>query len=212
MILTDLYQTKIECVQGDTTTPYYNVKIDATDVTVIISLIDFNGNPVKNKPISLSVDIGTITGLKSDGTALLASDHKSISGNTNSNGQMKVGYTASEWGLATFSVNNSNTQIHITGRKRLQTVSSSCFVDGDETQIEVVFTSHKFSCSPNSNTTVATIDSQYAPSNTVMGRAHNTSANVTLWIDSRGTCTVRNNTSSNLSNQNITTSLNYMRK
>lgn len=119
MIISDLYQTKIEIVQGDTTTPYYNVNIDSTDVTVIVSLIDFNGENVKRKNVTLTVDKGTISSVKTGYTGTIASGGKSVTGTTGDDGKFKVTYTASEWGLCTFTANNSNIQLRVTGWKQI---------------------------------------------------------------------------------------------
>ena len=55
-MIDDLYQTKIECLKDSNSTQYYNVNQGSTDVKIVVSLIDFNGNAVSNKSVTLSVD------------------------------------------------------------------------------------------------------------------------------------------------------------
>ena len=117
MIINELYQTKIECVKDNTTTPYYNVNIDATDVKVIVSLIDFNGAAVSNKAVTLTCDRGTFTTAKSGSSTSITNNGKTFTGTTGSDGKISVLYTASEWGLATFSTNNITAQCNVTGWK-----------------------------------------------------------------------------------------------
>lgn len=120
MIISDFYQTKIEVVKSDTTTSYYNVNIDATDVQVIVSLIDFNGAPVVGKSVTLNCDNGYFTkyGSGTSTSSLTATGNtttKNITATTDSNGKISATYTASEWGLATFSTNTQSVQIRVNG-------------------------------------------------------------------------------------------------
>lgn len=106
MQITDLYQTKIECST-------YNANIDSTDTVITVSLIDFNGNAVTGKSVTLTCDKGYFN--KKGSTAISGTTTKSITLNTDSNGQITGTWTASEWGLCTFSTNTTNTQINVTG-------------------------------------------------------------------------------------------------
>ena len=118
MQITDLYQTKIEIVKSGTSTPYYNVNIDATDVQVIVTLTDFNGAAVSGKNVTLTVDHGAFTKVGSgSSTPTGSASGTSCSATTDSNGKISALYTASEWGLATFSANNSQSQVSISGWK-----------------------------------------------------------------------------------------------
>ncbi len=118
MQITDLYQTKIEIVKSGTSTPYYNVNIDATDVQVIVTLTDFNGAAVSGKNVTLTVDHGAFTKVGSgSSTPTGSASGTSCSATTDSNGKISALYTASEWGLATFSANTHNTQINVKGWK-----------------------------------------------------------------------------------------------
>ena len=108
MIITELYQTKIEASS-------YNVNIDATDTVITVSLIDFNSAAVTGKQVVLTCDKGYFN--KNCSTAISGTTTKSIIATTDSNGQITATWTASEWGLATFSTNNSNVQIKVDGWK-----------------------------------------------------------------------------------------------
>lgn len=110
MQITDLYQTKIECST-------YNANIDSTDTVITVSLIDFNGNAVTGKSVTLTCDKGYFN--KKGSTAISGTTTKSITLNTDSNGQITGTWTASEWGLATFSANSSNMQITVNGWKTI---------------------------------------------------------------------------------------------
>ena len=113
MIITDLYQTKIECST-------YNTNIDDDTITVTVTLKDFNNNNVTGKNITLSCDKGFFT--KCIGATKQTIDNvvtKSVTSITNNNGQITATWTASEWGLCTFTANNSNIQINVTGWKEV---------------------------------------------------------------------------------------------
>ena len=129
MIISDFYQTKIEVVKSSaTSTPYYNVNIDANDVLVIVSLIDFNGSPVVGRDVTLTVDRGSFTGVASGVSSSPSgsvTSSTSCHATTDSNGKISALYTASEWGLATFSTNNINTQIKVEGWKLISTLKTS---------------------------------------------------------------------------------------
>lgn len=111
MIISDFYQTKIEASS-------YNVNIDATDTVITVSLIDFNGAAVTGKQVVLTCDKGYFN--KNGSTAISGTDTKSITATTDSNGKITATWTASEWGLATFSTNNINTGIYVAGSKLIK--------------------------------------------------------------------------------------------
>ena len=110
MQITDLYQTKITCST-------YNANIDSTDTVITVKLIDFNGNAVTNKSVTLTCDKGYFN--KKDSTPISGTTTKSITLTTDSSGEITGTWTASEWGLATFSTNNSNIQIMSHGLKHV---------------------------------------------------------------------------------------------
>ena len=117
MLINDLYQTKIRCTKGTSNSNYYNVRVDANDVIVTVTLIDFNNNPVSGKNVNLSVDKGYFT--KLNGKSLGGTSFKSVKAVTNSWGQISATYTASERGLCTFSANNTSIKIDVTGWKNV---------------------------------------------------------------------------------------------
>ena len=121
MQIKSLYQTKITCSK-------YDANIDSTDTVVTVKLIDFNDAPVKNKSVTLTVDKGYFN--KNGSTPISGTTTKSITASTNTNGEITATYTASEWGLATFSANQSNIQVNITGWKHIQRNESyDCYIN-----------------------------------------------------------------------------------
>ena len=104
MQITDLYQTKITCST-------YNANIDSTDTVITVKLIDFNGNAVTNKSVTLTCDKGYFN--KKGSTSISGTTTKSITLTTNSSGEITGTWTASEWGLCTFSTSNSSQPAHI---------------------------------------------------------------------------------------------------
>ena len=117
MIISDLYQTNITCSN-------YNAKIDSGDgsttITVTVKLEDFNKAPVSGKNVALTVDKGyfkSVTGTST--TNYSNTTTKSVSATTKSDGTISAVYVPSEWGLATFSANNVNSQIIVKGWKKI---------------------------------------------------------------------------------------------
>ena len=110
MQISKLYETKLECSS-------YNVNIDSTDTTVTLTLVDFNGSPVTNTAVTLKADKGYFTKAvgKTTTTYTAASATKTINATTDNNGKVVATWTASEWGLCTFSANNTTIQIHSNG-------------------------------------------------------------------------------------------------
>ena len=88
----------------------YNPNIDST-ITVTVTVKDVYDDPVENESVQVTCNIGKFT--KLNGSTI--TDTQSVTGNTDSNGQFTLTYTCSEWGLATFSANNTNTQINVDG-------------------------------------------------------------------------------------------------
>ena len=104
MIISDFYQTRIEASN-------YNVNIDSTDIVITVTLIDFNGAAVTGKSVTLTCDRGYFN--KNGSTAISGTTTKSITATTDSNGKITATWTASEWGLATFSTSNPHQSSHI---------------------------------------------------------------------------------------------------
>lgn len=107
MIISDLYQIRIECVNEDGY-PYYDVDIDSTDVTVIVSVIDFNDEAVTGKNVTLTVDKGKFTSMTSTSSNYDSTGNvkdKKVVATTNNEGKFAVKYTASEFGFVSFQTN-----------------------------------------------------------------------------------------------------------
>lgn len=98
MKITDLYKTEISCSS-------YNLDIDGT-TTVTVTIKDFNNNLLNGVSVTLTVNKGKF-----------ANDTRTYTATTNSNGQISTTYTASQWGFCTFSANNANVQVFVTGFK-----------------------------------------------------------------------------------------------
>lgn len=179
MIIENFYQTKIECIKDGDDSLYYNVNIDATDIRIEVSLIDFNGNPVIGKDVTLSVDRGTITSIKSGYTGTIASGGKSVTGTTGADGKFAVLYTASEWGLATFTVNNTSTQINVTGFRTIYN-SNGLRISADENaQLTHVDFNRNITVSAKGVITILsseTIAEKYCPSTTSIHYLQNTAS------------------------------------
>ena len=129
MQITDLYQTKITCST-------YNANIDSTDTVITVKLIDFNGNAVTNKSVTLTCDKGYFN--KKNSTSISGTTTKSITLTTNSSGEITGTWTASEWGLCTFSTNNSNAQINVEGFKTIREETTNIIrFNGEKVQIRI---------------------------------------------------------------------------
>ena len=111
MIISDLYQTKISCSK-------YRVSISET-ITVTVKLEDFNKTAVTGKPVTLSVDYGKIVSVTKGTSGSVSPDNKSATASTSTTGEIAVSYKAEDWGLCTFSVNNSTASIYVTGWKNV---------------------------------------------------------------------------------------------
>lgn len=143
MIISDFYQTRIEASN-------YNVNIDSTDTVITVTLIDFNGTAVTGKSVTLTCDRGYFN--KNGSTAISGTTTKSITATTDSNGKITATWTASEWGLATFSTSNSQqpaqTQIRVTGWKQAFS-DGSYTVRYNETHVEAkVHIANSVTCNP----------------------------------------------------------------
>lgn len=153
MQITDLYQTKITCST-------YNANIDSTDTVITVSLIDFNGNAVTGKSVTLTCDKGYFN--KKGSTAISGTTTKSITLNTDSNGQITGTWTASEWGLCTFSTNNISNQVNVKGWKSIASLTGLT-AWANETTVKIRFTTDEYG-KINFGTSTTTISSNFIPS------------------------------------------------
>ena len=108
--------TSIECSD-------YNPSIDG-NITVTITVNDVYGDAVSGESVTVTASEGNFTQL--NGSDITAAS--SVTGTTNSSGQFTLTYACSEWGLATFSANNTNTQINVQAIQvqYIQTTTKSC--------------------------------------------------------------------------------------
>jgi len=95
----------------------YNPSIDS-NITVTITVTDVYGDAISGKTVTVTASEGNFTQLNGSNIT----NASSVTGTTNSSGQFTLTYACSEWGLITFSANNTNNQINVDGwRKYLQT-------------------------------------------------------------------------------------------
>lgn len=109
--ISDLYNYSISCSD-------YNPTIDS-EISVTVKVTNQAGNPVSGQSVSIAKN-----------------NVSWKNGVTGSNGEFTTTYTCSEWGLVTFSANNENIQIKVTGFKQVATttvsgVTYTCYVNGE---------------------------------------------------------------------------------
>lgn len=104
--ITDLYNYSISCSN-------YNPTID-TGISVTVKVTNQAGNPVVGHTVSI-----------------LKNNSSWKSGTTGSNGEFTTTYTCSEWGLITFSANNTSIQIRVTGFKVVTETNETYYVGED---------------------------------------------------------------------------------
>ena len=105
--------TSIECSD-------YNPSIDG-NITVTITVNDVYGDAISGESVTVTASEGTFTQL--NGSDITAAS--SVTGTTNSSGQFTLTYNCSEWGLITFTANNTSTQVHVTGWRQLKTFGTT---------------------------------------------------------------------------------------
>ena len=97
--------TSVECSD-------YNPSIDG-NITVTITVNDVYQDPISDENVTVTASEGTFIQL--NGSDITSAS--SVTGTTNSSGQFTLTYACSEWGLITFSANNTNNQINVIGWK-----------------------------------------------------------------------------------------------
>ena len=90
----------------------YNPNIDGT-VTLTVTAKSVYGNPIEDMEIPVTCSDGNFTEL--NGSSITGAS--TVTGTTDSNGEFTLTYSCSEWGLITFSANNSVIQIRVVGCK-----------------------------------------------------------------------------------------------
>lgn len=125
MIISDFYQTKIESFdyseygKGNGFIPCHTLDGTAEttrELLVKVSLIDFNSEPVRNRTVKLSVNMGSFgdKDIVSNKTFEKTSgNNKQITGTTGNDGAIYVHYEihSSERGICNFSANEANIQV-----------------------------------------------------------------------------------------------------
>ena len=90
---------------------------------------------------------------------------------------------------------------------------NSLMVHANEHTITVFLNSYNVSSlAKNTATSIATINSSYAPSHIAIAIGHYSTSTVTVLIESDGKITVYNGSANVLSNAKITTAISYIRK
>lgn len=114
--------TNIECSD-------YNPTID-DNITVTITVNDVYGDAISDESVTVTASEGNFTQL--NGSSITAA--ATVTGTTNSSGQFTLTYTCSEWGLITFSANNTNIQVNVTGFKSQSMWNGTLYYDNEKVQ------------------------------------------------------------------------------
>lgn len=135
----------------------YNPNIDST-ITVTVTVKDVYDDPVENESVQVTCNIGKFT--KLNGSTI--SDTQSVTGTTDSNGQFTLTYTCSEWGLATFSANNTNIQINVGGWKQVYSNSGLLIYKNQDDITKLIITVNT-NYNSTSWATIRSFPSEYLP-------------------------------------------------
>ena len=191
--------TSIECSD-------YNPSIDST-ITVTISVNDVYGDAISNESVTVTASEGNFTQL--NGSSITAA--ATVTATTNIDGQFTLTYTCSEWGLATFSANNSNIQIKVTGVKTIIITSNiTLYVNGDSRTctMRIIGLSGSVSSAdtPKVVYTIPSAYAQYLPKTTLIQQDYN--RNRIDLLGSDGTISMMQNAAGSGS-LNVTFTYNY---
>lgn len=123
------------------TSSSYNATIDGT-VTVTVNLKDVYGDNVNGASVTVTCSSGTFTQLNGSNITAAAS----VTGTTNASGTFTLTYKCSEWGLITFTANQTTTQIRVTGWKEVTvtgaTSYATLYVNGAERLASFKYSRH----------------------------------------------------------------------
>lgn len=159
----------------------YNPTIDST-VTVTITVKDVYDDPVENKYVTITCNIGKFTKLNNQ----TISDTQSVTAQTDSNGEISLTYTCSEWGLVTFSANNTSTQVNVQGWRKITSGTGQLWVNNATKTAAFYFT--RTGAITSEISYADAIPSGYRPYSYVRMIAHNsTSSVIKLGVESNGT-------------------------
>lgn len=111
----------------------YNPKIDST-ITVTVTVKDVYNRPVVGDEVAVTASEGNFTKLNGSGITAAST----VTGTTDSNGEFTLTYTCSEWGLVTFSANNTSKQVHVTGWREITAGTGKLWVN-DETKTALFY-------------------------------------------------------------------------
>lgn len=161
----------------------YNPRIDS-NVTLTVTVEDVYGDPVVGGVVTVTASAGDFTAL--NGGSITAS--ATVDGTTDASGQFTLTYTCSEWGLVTFSANNTSKQVHVTGWREITAGTGRLWVN-DETKIAKYFFARTGAITTAINYDNV-IPSGYRPFGYVRMRVHN-NASVFLIIETNGTVRIR---------------------
>lgn len=169
------------------TSSSYNATIDGT-VTVTVNLKDVYGDNVSGASVTVTASSGTFTQLNGSNITAAAS----VTGTTNASGTFTLTYKCSEWGLITFTANNTTTQIRVSGWKEVSvtgaTSYATLYVNGEERMADFRYyrTGYNFtSTGPTLHSNA--IPSDYRPAFNVIAPAYDLTVNLT--INTEGTIT-----------------------
>lgn len=183
MIITDLYETNLSIYENaNSNTEVYNVLIDTTDILICVKLVDFNKGNVTGKTVTLTVDKGYFTGYgnnKNNQNTINDTTTLTVTGTTNINGEFYATWTASEWGLATFKVNNTKIQCSVTGYKLVETLKTNIKIYSNGQDAHIHFGGSVSGIKTSGEATdiglMATISEAWRPlANVTMGHHHRT--------------------------------------
>ena len=108
----------------------YNPTIDGT-VTVTVTVKDVYGDAVSGEEVTVTASEGNFTAY--NGSSITGAT--SHTGTTDSNGQFTLTYTASVWGLITFTAPNASTQIKVKGFKSRSMWNGTLYYDNEKAEL-----------------------------------------------------------------------------
>ena len=108
----------------------YNPSIDGT-VTVTVTVKDVYGDAVSGQEVLVAASEGSFTAY--NGSTITGAS--SYTGTTNGSGQFTLTYTASVWGLITFTANNVSTQIRVKGFKSQSMWNGTLYYDDEKAML-----------------------------------------------------------------------------
>lgn len=108
----------------------YNPTIDGT-VTVTVTVKDVYGDAVSGEEVTVTASEGNFTAYNGSSITGAASH----TGTTDSNGQFTLTYTASVWGLITFTANNTTVQIRVKGFKSQNMWNGTLYYDDEKAML-----------------------------------------------------------------------------